>query len=183
MWVFSRAGFFSAVEKGNKKGQEVCVRARVLEDFDRLRKLYYPEMGTVERSYNTDYPYRIYVSHDAWARVMAAMSKDINYANFKGMVAKEQGEERAHLYSDVWAVMYGAEQTLAEPVMEVSGEVTGVMEDLYSDLSDAAYFGVMGEVSAHYGDEVGMEIGGYRKPKAAKPQKPAPKAKGKKGKH
>ena len=94
MWVFSRAGFFSAVEKGNKKGQEVCVRARVLEDFDRLRKLYYPEMGTVERSYNTDYPYRIYVSHDAWARVMAAMSKDINYANFKGMVAKEQGEER-----------------------------------------------------------------------------------------
>ena len=150
MWVFSRAGFFSAVEKGNKKGQEVCVRARVLEDFDRMRKLYYPEMGTVERSYNTDYPYRIYVSHDAWARVMAAMSKDINYANFKGMVAKEQGEERAHLYSD---------------------------------LSDAAYFGVMGEVSAHYGDEVGMEIGGYRKPKAAKPQKPAPKAKGKKGKH
>jgi len=113
MWVFSRAGFFSAVEKGNKKGQEVCVRARVLEDFDRMRKLYYPEMGLVERSQNTDYPYRIYLSHDAWARVMAAMSKDINYANFKSMVAQEQGYDRAHLYGGVWEVMYGAERKLA----------------------------------------------------------------------
>ena len=113
MWVFSRAGFFSAVEKGNRRGQEVCVRSRVLEDFDRMRKLYYPEMGAVERTQNTDYPYRIYLSHDAWARVCEKMAKDIDYANFKSMVAQEQGYDRAHLYGGVWEVMYGAERKLA----------------------------------------------------------------------
>lgn len=77
-----------------------------------MRKLYYPEMGAVERSQNTDYPYRIFVSHDAWARVMEKMSKDIDYANFKSMVAKEQGYSRANLYEDVWSVMHGAEKKL-----------------------------------------------------------------------
>lgn len=113
MWIFSRAGFFSAVQKGGRKGQEVCVRARVLEDLDRLRKLYWPEMGVVQRSQNTDYPYRVFVSHGTWAKVCEAMARDIDYSNFKDMVAKEQGYERAHLYGDVWSVMYGAEQKLA----------------------------------------------------------------------
>lgn len=131
MWVFSRAGFFSAVQKGNKRGQEVCVRARLLEDFDRLRKLYYPEMGMVERSQGTDYPYRIFVSHDAWARVMEKMSKDIDYANFKSMVAKEQGYERSHLYEDVWSVMYGAEKKLApKPKAQTSRKKKDDADDL-----------------------------------------------------
>lgn len=110
MWVFSRAGFFSAVQKGTEKHAEVCVRARVLEDFDKLRELYFPEMGRVQTTGGTDYPYRIYVSHNEWARIMDNMARDVDYKNFKGMISGERGYAVADLYSDVWAVMYGAEK-------------------------------------------------------------------------
>jgi len=110
MWVFSRAGFFSAVQKGSDKGAEVCVRGRVRADFDRLRDLYFPDMGQVLSKGGTDYPYRIYVSHDQWAKIMESMAQDVDYKNFKGMISGERGYAVADLYSDVWAVMYGAEK-------------------------------------------------------------------------
>ena len=115
MWLFTRAGFFSVVDKKSQpRGVgEVCVRARVAADFDSLRQLYFPDMPDVVFETNTDYPYRIYVGKKQWAKVAALMSEDVTYSNFKGMIAKEQGYERSHLYSDVWGVMFGAEQKLA----------------------------------------------------------------------
>ena len=110
MWTFSRAGFFSAVAKGNGAHAEICVRARVLEDFDKLKDLYYPEMGRVHTNQGTDYPYRIYMTRSEWARIMERMAYDVDYKNFKGMVSSERGYAVADLYSDVWAVMYGAEK-------------------------------------------------------------------------
>lgn len=110
MWVFSRAGFFSAVAKGNGAHAEICVRARVLADFDKMRELYYPEMSRVHTNQGTDYPYRIYMTRSEWARVMDRMAYDVDYKNFKGMVSAERGYAVADLYSDVWSVMYGAEK-------------------------------------------------------------------------
>ena len=110
MWVFSRAGFFSAVRKGTDKHGEVCVRARVLADFDKLRELYFPEMGQVQTNGGTDYPYRVYMTRSEWADIMERMALDVDYKNFKGMISGERGYAVADLYSDVWAVMYGAEK-------------------------------------------------------------------------
>lgn len=127
MWIFSRAGFFSAVEKGTKNDSPICVRARVRGDFDRLQKLYLPEMGAVTQVERTDYPYRIFCSRSQWERACAAMAKDIDYSNFKDMVAQEQGYERAHLYGEVWSAMYGAEQKLS-PARKVSPLIAGAVE-------------------------------------------------------
>lgn len=117
MWLFTRAGFFSVVDKKSQpRGVgEVCIRARVAADFDSLRQLYFPDMPDVILETNTDYPYRIYVGKKAWAKVAALMSEDVTYDNFKSMVAKEQGYDRSHLYGDVWGVMFGAEQKLTVP--------------------------------------------------------------------
>jgi hypothetical protein len=118
MWLFTRAGFFSVVDKksqGRGVG-EVCVRARIAADFDSLRKLYFPDMPDITFESNTDYPYRIYVGKKQWAKVSALMSEDVTYDNFKSMVGKEQGYDRSHLYGEVWGVMFKAEQKLERPI-------------------------------------------------------------------
>lgn len=114
MWLFTRAGFFSAVDKDRTSDGEgeVCVRARVREDFLRLRDLYFPDMPEIVVEEHSDYPYRIFVNKRNWASIVEAMSLDIDYSNFKGIVSVEQGADRSHLYGEVWAVMYGAEQKL-----------------------------------------------------------------------
>lgn len=117
MWMFTRAGFFSVVDK-NEDGRgegEVCIRARIREDFDRLRDFYFADMPDVVIEQSTDYPYRIYVGKKAWAKVAALMSEDITYENFKGMVAREQGYDRSHLYGEIWSVMFNSEQRLRKP--------------------------------------------------------------------
>lgn len=114
MWIFSKAGFFSVVDKKSQpRGVgEVCIRARVAADFDSLRQIYFPDMPDVVFEQHTDYPYRIYVGKKLWAKVAALMSEDIDYSNYKSMISRLQGPERAHLYSDVWGIMYNAEAKL-----------------------------------------------------------------------
>jgi hypothetical protein len=40
------------------------------------------------------------------AAAMAQMVNSLDYSNVKSQVAKVQGPERAHLYHDVWDVLY-----------------------------------------------------------------------------
>lgn len=37
---------------------------------------------------------------------MARLIEDLDYTNFKDEVKKRQGADRAHLYHDVWDVLY-----------------------------------------------------------------------------
>jgi hypothetical protein len=36
---------------------------------------------------------------------------EIDYSNFKNTVAQEQGYERAHVYGDVWSVLYDLQRS------------------------------------------------------------------------
>ena len=113
MWIFSTSGFFSIVQKGNRPGTPFCIRARVREDLENLQaKL--DALGPIEEELGTDYPYRIYANGSEVSTLMFMLTEDITYSNFKSEVAKTQGYERAHLYSDVWSVMYGAEKKLSK---------------------------------------------------------------------
>lgn len=125
MWIFNRAGFFSVtlVEEGEKSGQ-LQVRARVEEDLDRLRKMYAPELGPTIMLPNRDYPYRAYITHEKFSEAMVRATLDIDYTNFKAMVAKEQGYDRAHLYGGVWGVMNDAERKLGERVKKAGRRAT-----------------------------------------------------------
>jgi hypothetical protein len=42
----------------------------------------------------------------AWSSYVEAAAVGIDYPNFKSAIAARQGPERAHLYADVWTVMY-----------------------------------------------------------------------------
>lgn len=118
MWLFTKVGFFSAVEAAEPQpelggpGDVLSIRARVEEDLDALRAAYAPKLGPTIQIPNRDYPYRAYITKEGWAEASARMSLDLDYGNFKSMVAATQGYERAHLYGDVWSVMNDAERKL-----------------------------------------------------------------------
>jgi 8-oxo-dGTP pyrophosphatase MutT (NUDIX family) len=107
MWLITRYGFFSIVEKpGDKAKACLTVRSRVREDLERLRAALLPELGEIAESQSNDYRFRAKASKPAVAQAMAQAAMDIDYSNFKNTVSKEQGYARAHLYGDVWSVLY-----------------------------------------------------------------------------
>lgn len=118
MWLFCKAGFFSVVEAAEPqpdmggRGEVLSIRARVAADLDVLKAAYAPKLGPTVRLLGRDYPYRAYTTKEAFAEVMVRVALDLSYGDFKSMVAKEHGHERAHLYSEVWSVMKGAEDKL-----------------------------------------------------------------------
>lgn len=107
MWIQSRVGFFSIVSKpGDAALHRLTVRARVESDLVALRERYLPELGAVQCSRNNDYSHRARAHQDAVAQALARMAMDIDYSNFKQVVAQEQGAQRAHIYGRVWGELY-----------------------------------------------------------------------------
>lgn len=109
MWIFNRAGFFSAVRSAVGNGYVITVRARARGDLDRFRELYAPELGVTVATPHRDYPYRAVITHEGLARALSASARDIDYPNFKSMVLAEQGAARERHYHDVWSVMFRLE--------------------------------------------------------------------------
>jgi hypothetical protein len=115
MWIFSRYGFFSIVnklDKGQPVDRPLQIRTRWDSHLKRLRAAFpeLPEPSRVTRS--SDYsPHRIYASPEQWATVMAGMAKTIDYGNFKGFMdgvgefAKDGFAESLHA---IWGVVYNA---------------------------------------------------------------------------
>jgi hypothetical protein len=108
MWIVTDRGFFSVVDKGEPEGC-LCVRARVREDLENLCQLdsLIAYTDSIEESALSDYRFRIHVRREDWVAASASLSEQINYDNFKNAVADRQDYERAHIYSDVWSVLYG----------------------------------------------------------------------------
>jgi hypothetical protein len=108
MWLFTPFGFFSVVQKPGTK--HLTVRSRVTDDLDRLRQQYMPDLSATVSGGGTDYPYRAEITHDAFARGLAQIARDINYGNFKDEVAIRLGRDRAAVYGDVWTALLKLEQ-------------------------------------------------------------------------
>lgn len=104
MWLLTPIGFFSAVCKPGDAG--LTIRSRVAGDLDALRNQYLPTLSATQAGGGSDYPYRARCSHEDWASALSRMALDIDYANFKTEVAKRQGYERAHVYSEVWSALH-----------------------------------------------------------------------------
>jgi len=104
MWIFSRVGFFSVVQK--EGDTFLTIRARVKRDIENLRDQYLPSLGAIHESAGTDYQFRATASHDDFAGALQKMALDINYSNFKDSVASEQGYERTRVYGAVWSALW-----------------------------------------------------------------------------
>ncbi|MCZ8016228.1 MAG: NUDIX hydrolase [Limnobacter sp.] len=111
MWLITPVGFFSIVQKSSDQSAgTLTVRARVHADLDALRLYFLPDLSEVKESTNTDYRFRATAPRASVAKAMAMFIEQLDYSNFKNQVAKIQGPKRAHLYHDVWDVLYRLQQ-------------------------------------------------------------------------
>jgi hypothetical protein len=111
MWVFTKIGFFSAVEDRNNR-DGVLVRARFYEDAQNLKTMA-AEKGfetEVIRSDLADYAFRLRLSKAVWARIVGDLAKDIDYENFKNSVHGDSVRDSA--YMRCWSAMYSAQNAL-----------------------------------------------------------------------
>ena len=107
MWLITPIGFFSIVQKSTDVvANTLTVRARVRQDLVVLREQFLPGLGEIEESRRNDYRFRAVAPQAEVAVAMAQMVNSLDYSNVKSQVAKVQGSERAHLYRDVWDVLY-----------------------------------------------------------------------------
>lgn len=104
MWVLTTFGFFSTVRKPGD--DHLTVRARSAGDLDRLRERYLPGLGPTVEGAGTDYRFRALADPEEFAGAMAAIARDIDYANFKSEVSRRMGPRRSHVYGRVWSELY-----------------------------------------------------------------------------
>jgi hypothetical protein len=76
MWLATRLGYFSIVQKSGEK--RLTIRARVPGDLENLRQRYLPKLKIIEGG-GTDYPYRAKVSRTEFANAMKQIVMDIDY--------------------------------------------------------------------------------------------------------
>ncbi len=109
MWLFTKDGFFSAVEhRGDKR--MVCVRARVRQDLVNLREKL-PGASRIVTTPDADYAFRVVVDKRRWAGYVAAAARDIDYDNFKNATTREC-PHRSRAYHAVWSAMARLQQVL-----------------------------------------------------------------------
>jgi hypothetical protein len=101
MWLLTSAGFYSVVQKPGET--ELCIRARVREDLERLRE-YMPTLSATVETRSGDYRYRAWVSREGLAEGVARIAREIDYANFKSEVAGRD-PVRGRIYGEVWGVL------------------------------------------------------------------------------
>lgn len=97
MWFFFNDGFVSVVAHRERPG-ELLVRSRRREILESL----FPSR-TVETSENADYRYRLTVTKEEWASIVADRIAGIEYPNFKSSIEDEAYHD---LCSSVWSLHY-----------------------------------------------------------------------------
>jgi len=123
MWIFTKYGFYSAVcarQGDGSHGQPVdpdriMVRARVRSHLEALRDRFADLISDneIKEFVGTDYAFRIFVPKTVWSQVVAELTSELDYDNFKSEVTRHQGSDGAayeHSLHDVWSVMYGLQK-------------------------------------------------------------------------
>jgi hypothetical protein len=115
MWAFTKSGFYSVVEKPSCAPDELEVRARCRKDLEVLKK----QTGSKSKiltNAGTDYPFRIVMRQEIWAKFLADEAMAIDYPNFKDEVlfGKAEGPRRRKLRHDVYHEVWRALLSLSE---------------------------------------------------------------------
>ena len=118
MWLFTRYGFYSAVcarQGSGKLGEPVdpnriMVRARNRKHLEALQERFRVLIGGCEIQDNvgTDYPFRFFAEKAVWSQVVAGLSEELDYDNFKSEVARSLGKDGADYETalhKIWGVM------------------------------------------------------------------------------
>lgn len=98
MWICFNDAFVSAVAADPTMPGMLKVRARKREHLVKL----FPGKK-IHASSRTDYGFRVFVTKEAFADLVAARVHGINYDNFKDSVVDEKLHD---LYADFWQLHY-----------------------------------------------------------------------------
>lgn len=122
MWLMTKLGFYSIVEK--TRG-EFHIRSRARVDLENLVRVM-PAAALIPEVVSTphnDYPFRLVVPGWWASAALGSLGHGINYVNFKDEVAR-RSDQREKPYHEVWAVMRRqAEQALRPRMMPDAGEI------------------------------------------------------------
>ena len=116
MWVFSKHGYFSAVKKSGYAPGELVIRARCKEDLERLKAATGTEAPILKKA-GTDYPFRICMNREVWAKFLTGEAMSIDYPNFKDEVlfgkieSPRRRKHRHHVYFNVWKALLSLSET------------------------------------------------------------------------
>lgn len=102
MWIFLKNSFLSIVDKGDRTGTTLLVRARRAGDIEAV----FSDTSVSEGS-GTDYRYRARIARHEVAERIAEEIGLIAYVNFKSSVSDHS---RHDAYMAVWDAMYRFQQ-------------------------------------------------------------------------
>ena len=105
MWIVTRIGFFSAVQKTGEQG--LTVRSRVRRDLVNLLP-YLPKGSqhyTIVTTPANDYEYRIRCTHDDWSSALSRLGEEVDYDNFKSEIGRID-RAREHILHSVWSALF-----------------------------------------------------------------------------
>lgn len=114
MWIFSRIGFLSIVQKqgSNEPNVDLCVRARFREDIEgflkEVEKLTGEQVGPYQHTPQNDYAYRAFISRPLVAEVVKNLIATLDVPNFKDSVHGNPTRDEA--YYLCWEALYEAQQ-------------------------------------------------------------------------
>ena len=106
MWVASKHGFFSIVQKGPN---EWHVRARVKQDLENLfRAADYRRIDlSIKEWPKADYRFRVIVGKAVVAKLFVALAESIDYKNFKEQIGDlPDQKDKLSAYGNIWSMMY-----------------------------------------------------------------------------
>lgn len=101
MWMMTKIGFYSIVEKPIGTMQ---IRSRSSRDLQILIDTMFPNEPEIITTLNSDYKYRIIISKDTWMKMAPFIFGMIDYPNFKDEIALDN-PMRATLYHQIWAML------------------------------------------------------------------------------
>lgn len=109
MWLMTPFGFFSIVCARDGSGRPHprlrMIRARKQTHLEDLQRRY-PQLGKIEYTAKTDYPYRIFAPATVVASVVVGLADNIDYDNFKGAAGSTVPND--HAYIDFLHTVWGA---------------------------------------------------------------------------
>jgi hypothetical protein len=142
MWIMSRQGFYSVVKKPGCAPDELEVRARCRKDLEVLKK----QTGSKSKiltNAGTDYPFRIRMKREIWAKFLADEAMEVDYANFKDEVLfgkTETPRRRKHrhdVYFDVWKALLSLSDPPGKGQRDKRRELQETLEDDQDLIDDA----------------------------------------------
>jgi hypothetical protein len=114
MWLFTRYGFFSVAcarrPNDSIDPDNVMIRSRRKAHLQNLQTRFH-ELAAAELIAlpDRDYRYRLIVSKPLWSKIVAELTNEQDWSNFKNEAARFQGtrgSDYIHALHRVWEVMY-----------------------------------------------------------------------------